>query len=448
VAALATLAAALVVLATSDPPVLPPSFGERRALRTETPLWVVAQRRLAHPTASWPVWGGTPARTRFVPSTLRPPFSELYRIPGGALIEFPPVVTEGRVVFGTHDGILHASRAADGEPVWRTDLGGCIASSPAAGPGVVYIGWAGPSPCRRSKGERGGMAAIDLDDGTVLWRFGTGNVESSPLLVGRRLFFSAYTSRGSSTVYGLTLSPRRVDWRLDLPTKIASSPALIGRTLFVSAYDRRVYAIDAFTGRVHWVTSALPEDGPRRLLLGLRSLIRHQSWTEAGYYATPAVAYGRVFVGAIDGVFSAFSARTGAHRWSRVLGGAVYGSAAVWNRAVYVGTTDGTFYALEASTGRTRWRRTLSGRILGSATVTGANVYVSTLSRETYVLDARTGAIRWRFPDGQYSPLVHDGTRAYLTGKGRIYALVVRDATGSPGDPARAEPAATAAPDG
>jgi outer membrane protein assembly factor BamB len=182
------------------------------------------------------------------------------------------------------------------------------------------------------------------------------------------------------------------------------------------------------------------------MLLAIRSLLRHGSFSEAGYYATPTVAYGRVFLGAIDGVFSAFSARTGSHRWSRNLGGAIYASAAVWNNAVYVGSSNGTFVSLDAGTGATRWKRTLPGRILGSATVTNGYVYVSTLDRMTYVLDAHDGAIRWRFPDGQYSPLVHDGTRAYLVGKGRIYALV-NDRRQAPADPRAAGPVTAAATD-
>jgi outer membrane protein assembly factor BamB len=405
------------------PPLAASSSGERAARITDTPLRVLVQRLSVHPTATWPLWGATPGRTRFVPSGLRPPFRLLYRVRGRALIEMPPAVAEGLLVFGTHAGVVHAARTEDGSPAWETDLGGCIASSPAVGPGVVYVGWAGPAPCRRGKGSSGGLAALDLRTGRVLWRFRTGNVESSPLLLGDRLFFAAYRSRSDSTVYALRLNPRRVVWTFHLSTKVASSAALIGRTLFVAAYDRRLYSLDAFTGQRRWHSSAMPEGGPGRIVLALRSLIRHGSFTEAGYYATPTVAYGRVYVGAIDGVFSAFSAATGSHRWSRNLGGAIYGSAAVWNNAVYIGSSNGAFAALDASTGATRWRRKLPGRILGSATVTNGYVYVSTLSRETFVLDAHDGTIRWRFPDGQYSPLVHDGTRAFLVGKGRIYAL-------------------------
>jgi outer membrane protein assembly factor BamB len=378
----------------------------------------------AIPEASWPMFGGSPARTRFAPSPLRPPFRLLYTFPGRSLIEMPPAVARGQAVFGTHDGVVTSFRVADGAPMWATNIGGCIASAPAVRNGVVYIGWSGRAPCGPEKGDRGGVAALSLESGEILWRFGTGNVEASPAVVGDRLYFSAFRSRSDSSVYAMRLSPpRRIVWSAPIASKVASSPAIVGSTLYVSAYDRGVYGYHARTGRLLWRASAFSDDTEVRLLLGVRSLISRRSWTEGGYYATPAVAYNRVFLGTIDGVFSAFDARSGTHRWSRELDGAIYGSAAVWQRTVYVGTRHGSFYALSARDGRVLWRQDLGGKILGSPTVTNDRVYVATKARETSVLDARTGELEWRFGDGQYSALVVAGERALLIGKGRIYAL-------------------------
>jgi outer membrane protein assembly factor BamB len=44
-------------------------------------------------------------------------------------------------------------------------------------------------------------------------------------------------------------------------------------------------------------------------------------------------------------------------------------------------------------------------------------------ARRTFALDARTGRLVWTFPDGEYSPLVADPSRAYLTGFTNVYAL-------------------------
>jgi outer membrane protein assembly factor BamB len=55
--------------------------------------------------------------------------------------------------------------------------------------------------------------------------------------------------------------------------------------------------------------------------------------------------------------------------------------------------------------------------------VTNGRVYISTTNRETFALDALTGAIEWHYWDGYYSPLVVDGSRGILVGKGRLYVL-------------------------
>ena len=307
-----------------------------------TPAKARALSRKAIPDASWPMFGASPARSRFVVSGLRPPFHVVHRIPGESLIEMPPAVSQGRVVFGTHDGLVIAARASDGTRAWTTDIRGCIASSPAVRGGIVYIGWSGSAPCARGKDRRGGVVALGLASGRVLWRFNAGNVEASPAIVADRLFFSAFRSRRESQVFAMKLGDgRRISWRHRIPSKIASSPSLLGRRLYVTAYDRRVYSFDGWSGRLRWQTTAFADDAEVRVLLGLRSLVRRRSWTEGGYYATPAVAYDRMYAGVIDGVFSAFDARTGVHRWSRKLAGSIYGSAAVWKEKVYVGNDCG-----------------------------------------------------------------------------------------------------------
>src|SRR5207245_8111715 len=75
--------------------------------------------------------------------------------------------------------------------------------------------------------------------------------------------------------------------------------------------------------------------------------------------ATPAAAYGRVYIGATDGKVYSLGAATGKLRWSQSTGGYVYSSAAVWRRRVYAGSYNGTFYCLDAATGeigRASWR--------------------------------------------------------------------------------------------
>ena len=112
----------------------------------------------------------------------------------------------------------------------------------------------------------------------------------------------------------------------------------------------------------------------------------------------------------------------------------MYAAAAIWRGTVYVGSYDHHFYRLDAATGAVRWSFDAGHPISGAPTVLDGLVYFSTCgscsaqesdarARRTYALDARSGRLVWTFPDGEYSPLVADSGRAYLTGFTNVYAL-------------------------
>jgi outer membrane protein assembly factor BamB len=109
--------------------------------------------------------------------------------------------------------------------------------------------------------------------------------------------------------------------------------------------------------------------------------------------------------------------------WAKGTGGYIYSSAAVWEKTVYAGSYDGRFYAFDAATGDVRWSFAAGGPISGAPTVMAGAVYFSTFKDRTFALDAKSGKRLWKFNDGQYSPLVADEKRVYLTGHRRVYGL-------------------------
>jgi outer membrane protein assembly factor BamB len=346
----------------------------------------------------WPTYGYDEGRTRFAPGfRLRPPFEELWRVRGGSLLEFPPVVAYGRLYVGTNDGRFLAIEAETGEIAWRKEFGRCTAASPAVGDGVVYQPLMDPSPCRPHRQDAPGyMVALDAETGEELWRFRAGVTESSPLLVDGLLYFGSWDRK----MYALDAKTGRVKWAFSTGDKIKDGAAYGNGTIYFGSYDGKVYALDARTGKRRWAASG-----------------------NGNFYATPALAYGRVFIGNTDGRVYAFGAKSGNLLWARSTGDYVYSSAAVWNRKVYAGSYDGRFYALDAGTGDVHWSFDAKGPISGSPTVVAGVVYFSTLRRRTFALDARTGKTLWTFADGKYTPLVADEERVYLVGYKRIYGL-------------------------
>ena len=130
----------------------------------------------------------------------------------------------------------------------------------------------------------------------------------------------------------------------------------------------------------------------------------HFGFGSGQFYATPAVAFGRVYMGNTDGRVYSFGARNGSLAWATGTGAYVYAAAAVADPprlgpTVYVGSYDGYLYAFDARSGPVRWRHYAGGRISGAAAVIDGVVYYSVLRiRRTVGLDATTGRGRVQLP--------------------------------------------------
>lgn len=389
-----------------EPAPAPPAPGQPPPEETRLPPLVVEpQVEPEPPTLRWPTWGLGPSRTRVVPDkfSLEPPFKQVWLVRGKSLIEFPPVIADGQLFVGTNKGRFMAIAAETGDINWEVEFGLCIAASPAVEGDLVYVALMDPWPCRNhDESAPGFIVALDASSGEEQWRFQSGVTESSPLVVNGVLYFGAW----DRLVYALDAASGEKLWSFETGDQVKSALAFRNGTVYTGSYDGRMYALDAETGELRWANSG-----------------RTGIFSSGRFYSTPAVAYGRVYVGNVDGRVYAFGADSGDVIWSRTTGGFVYSSPAVAEETVYVGSYDGNLYAFDAVTGDTRWAFAAGGSISGSPTVMGGLVYFSTLESETYAVDASTGKLVWTFDDGEYTPLVTDGRRAYIVGLARVYAF-------------------------
>jgi outer membrane protein assembly factor BamB len=359
--------------------------------------------RAAGGAVSWSTYGLGPARTRDLEGVgLRPPFRRLWTWHGGSLLEFPPVVAGGRLYISTFDGRFYALDAKTGRAIWRYGSGRCGWASPALAGDLVVETFIGHTCDEPVPGRDGEVVAFDRATGRVRWRRLIGPTESSPLVVDGVVYVGDWSGRVSA----LSARTGATRWTYRAAGQIKSSAAYAGGRIYIGAYDGRVYCLDARNGRLAWRASSQPRFG--------------RSGT---FYSTPALDYDRVYLGSTDGKVYSFGAETGKLRWSRPTGGYVYASPAVWRQLVLVGSYSHRFFALDAATGRVRWSFAANGPISGAASVVDGVVYFSTFAHRTYALDAQTGRLLWTWPDGEYSPVVTDGRRLYLTGRGRLYGL-------------------------
>jgi outer membrane protein assembly factor BamB len=359
-------------------------------------------------TFLWPMYGYSPEHRRSfsVPKPLRAPFRPMWKRKASALLEFPPVIVRGRLIQLADDGVLRAVDKKTGVTKWQRRLGRLAASTPAVSGDTLYVTLLETFQSRR----RGRVVAVRVRNGRTRWaKELPSRTESSPLVDSGKVYFG--TEGG--TVFALRADSGREVWRYQAHGAVKASPTLSDGLLYFGDYGGHVQAVRTLNGKRVWSTAAA-----RRALRA------------GNFYATAAVAYGRVYVGSTDGREYSLSARTGAIAWARRTGHYVYSSAAVETVAglgptVFFGSYDGRFYALDARSGRTRWSYRSGGKISGSPTVIGDTVFFADLGRSTtYGLSVRTGRVLFRAKQGGYDPAVSDGRYLFLTGRRSLTALL------------------------
>ncbi|WP_254768185.1 PQQ-binding-like beta-propeller repeat protein [Salinilacihabitans rarus] len=106
----------------------------------------------------------------------------------------------------------------------------------------------------------------------------------------------------------------------------------------------------------------LPGDTGTVTALSPDGEVRWEAYTDTwgrGVHGTPAVADGRVYVGAYDGALYAFDAETGDRVWRRKLGGSIGASPLYYDGVVFMAVEypdpDGSMFAVDAETGAVLW---------------------------------------------------------------------------------------------
>jgi outer membrane protein assembly factor BamB len=355
-------------------------------------------------TFKWPIYGFTPQRTRFLNADIAPPFKKPeWRVKAKGLIEFQPVLANGFLYFVDNTGTAFAVNAKTGKKRWRRRIGSLNAASPAWSKKRIFVVTLKP----------GSVMSLDARTGKVLWKKDLpSRAESSPIVIKDRVYFGSE----DGTVYALQANTGKKVWTYKAGGAVKAGLAYSKGLLIFGAYGGTVYALRASNGKRVWSTATSGREFGR----------------SGNFYATPAIAYGRVYVGNTDGFVYSFVARTGQLAWRHGTSNYVYSAAAVGNAAgtgptVYVGSYDGKFYALDARDGSERWSYSEGGKLSGAPTVVGKVVYFSNFgSHTTTALDVRRGKRVWRHKNGAFNPVISDGRRVYLTTYSSVAAFVPR----------------------
>ena len=126
-------------------------------------------------------------------------------------------------------------------PRWTYEAGGAIESSAAIVDGVVYVG-----------SSTGTLLAIDLETGTLRWKYTTGDGgsigESSPAVGGNAVFVGDL----NGTVHAVNVRDGSGLWTFKTGDEVHSSPTLVGDLVLIGSYDTYLYALERDTGKLRW----------------------------------------------------------------------------------------------------------------------------------------------------------------------------------------------------
>jgi len=346
-AALALLAVAAVV-----------ALGQAAARSAQERLPASASR--AAIGSDWTVWRHDSARTGFNAdeSALKPPLKLLWkRDDDGPAVELS--AADG-LVFDVGPGGLRALNGSDGSTRWVDPTGRDTSVAPAVRGGRVFAakGWEGPRALEESSGKliwarfipapnnefafasgavSDGYNGFSESTGETLWTlmyWCTGGGGDAYALVGRTVWAARNGIRACE------IGATKLTWETDPPGSAAGWPAVAGGRLYVAWNDGEkgsILSLDAASGG------------------DLKSFSVNSPIDDA---ASSAVAYGKVYFGATDGIVRALDADSLALEWQTTLLGPVRSSPAVANGVVYVTTgwpEPARLYALDADTGKILW---------------------------------------------------------------------------------------------
>lgn len=276
-----------------------------------------------------------------------------WRLRADRMFKSSVCIYENRLFIGNVDNLLRCVDASTGRLDWKIDTHADLDSSPCVAGGRLYIA-----------GENGSVRCLDPATGNQIWKTFVGGIgpetlagsngsETSPAVFGGLVYTATY----DGVLFCLDAADGHVVWKAMTGDDTDASPVVAGAHVFVASEERASYlhCFDRLTGKPVW-----RYDGNR-----------------GGYWSTPAVVGGRVFVGGSGGMHCVDQA-SGRQVWMSPTEGPVWSSPCVVDNRVVFGSFDGNLYMLDAANGAPVWKHDLGGRCISTPCIVGGEIHVGT----------------------------------------------------------------------
>jgi len=344
------------------------------------------------PADNWSQFRGNQQLTGVSQSKVPDSLKQVWTYEAGDSIESSAAIVGSTVFVGSQKGELVALSLDNGSVYWKFATGNPIGeSSPAYSGGTVYIGDLG-----------GWLNALNASDGKKLWAFKTnGEIKSSPVVVGDRVLIGSYDEQ----LYCLSAKDGSLKWKFKTNGPVHSTPGIADGMAFIAGCDELFRAIRISDGKEVFNVSSGAYTG-----------------------ASPALRDGSAFYGTFDN--EVLSVNLAEHKiaWhyehpQRKF--PFYSSAAVTRERVVIGGRDKMVHGLTVA-GKLAWTFATRARVESSPAIAGDRVYVGSNDGRFYVLSLSTGAKLWEFEAGaplSASPAIANGRIVIGSQDGKLYCF-------------------------
>jgi len=292
--------------------------------------------------------------------------AQVWRFPEKASVANPffatPVLTsDGQLIVGGFDKKLYSLNPLTGQSTWQfTDardrwIGGALVAD-----GMIY------APNADYK-----LYALNLQ-GKLQWSFEADQaIWGTPISDGTNIYFGTLGRR----VYAVNAQTGKQAWVQKVDGAVLGLPALgADHTLYVGSYGGTVYAMNTADGGTRWSAAA-------------------SSWIWSG----PVLDGSELYFGDAKGSFYAHPLTSTGQPWNQQLNGAIVGSPLVSADSIVVGTEAGNVYFMDR-TGQNLHSVTVSGKVYATPVAAGSLVLVAPTDGDAILVALdQNGTIKWSF---------------------------------------------------
>ena len=148
-----------------------------------------------------------------------------------------PAVTEDSVYFTAFDGMVYALNRDDGTERWRVDIGSSVKSGPTLAEDLLLVGT-----------KAGELHALDPEHGDEQWQATAPDVVNHRAAVTR----STVIVGNDSGIVAIDLEDGTELWRFETNDKAGRDPVIYDGTVYVTCKDEHLYAVDLGDGTQKW----------------------------------------------------------------------------------------------------------------------------------------------------------------------------------------------------